>query len=62
MTDRQFLIWLHKRLEHVHNEDPMYDYMHKLRAIIYSTPPGRRTPNNRPFNTIEDLEAVIHPE
>lgn len=33
MTDRQFLEWIHDRLEHVHGENPSVDYMVKLRAI-----------------------------
>jgi len=45
MNDKDFLIWLHKRLENVHNENPNYDYMHKLRAIIANTPNDRFTPN-----------------
>lgn len=32
--DIEFLIWLHQRLVHVHNESPWTDYMWGLRAII----------------------------
>ncbi len=45
MTDREFLMWLHERLEHVHSESPLVDYMHRLRAIIVSTPKGASVPN-----------------
>jgi len=45
MTDREFLTWLHERLEHVHGENPQMDYMYKLRSIIEATPPDSYTPN-----------------
>lgn len=45
MPDKEFLEWLHARLEHVHNEDPGVDYMRKLRSIIAATPHDRITPN-----------------
>ncbi len=38
MKDREFLMWLHERLEHVHGENDLLDYMHKLRNIIRATP------------------------
>lgn len=38
-TDREILIWFHERLEHVHREKNLYDYMHRLRAIIRATKP-----------------------
>jgi len=34
MTDKEFLIWLYQRLEHVHGENPNVDYMHKFLSII----------------------------
>jgi hypothetical protein len=37
-SDRDFLVWLHDRLMHVHQEPPNADYMHKLRAIIEKMP------------------------
>jgi hypothetical protein len=36
MSDKDFLQWILSRLEHVHGENPNYDYMQKLRAIINS--------------------------
>ena len=45
MNDRDFLMWLHARLEKVHGENAYYDYMHKLRAIIKATPIDKVTPN-----------------
>lgn len=33
MTDSEFLKWIHARLEHRHGEDPLYDYMQKLKQI-----------------------------
>lgn len=38
MTDRMFLMWIHERLTQVHGESPFFDYMHRLREIIASTP------------------------
>jgi hypothetical protein len=32
--DSEFLEWIHGRLVHVHNENELLDYMHKLRAVI----------------------------
>jgi len=45
MPDRDFLIWLHDRLEFVHGENHSFDYMHKLRSIIEAMDPIRVTPN-----------------
>lgn len=38
MDDKQFLKWLKERLINVHGEDPCYDYMWRLQAIIENTP------------------------
>lgn len=43
MKDRDFLCWLHERLEHIHKENPLFDYMHKLRSIIATIPPNQET-------------------
>lgn len=53
MNDKQFLIWLHARLEYLHGEKPNVDYMGKLRSIIKATPDNQLTPNTAP--TIEDI-------
>lgn len=53
MKDKEFLIWLHERLEHVHGEKPTFDYMHKLRAIIKATDEDQITPNVASFNKEE---------
>lgn len=45
MEDKEFLIWIHERLRHVHKEDVNVDYMHKLRSIINATPEDKVTPN-----------------
>lgn len=39
MNDKEILTWLHRRLVAVHGEDESTDYMHRLRAIIATTPP-----------------------
>lgn len=45
MKDREFLAWIHYRLERVHGEDPYVDYMHRLRSIIRGIPTDQHTPN-----------------
>ena len=57
MPDREFLMWLHERLEHVHKESPCVDYMHKLRAIIKATDPSMVTKNLGSHNSLEALKA-----
>ena len=54
MRDRDFLIWIHRRLES-HGESDLLDYMHKLRAIIRATPIDRATPNCNSCNSIDSL-------
>lgn len=54
MRDREFLIWIHERLEHVHKEKPLYDYMHKLRAIIKDMDKEKDTPNFC-SNSVEEI-------
>ncbi len=36
MTDKAHLLWLHKRLEAVHGENPRCDYMIRFKEIIDS--------------------------
>ena len=56
MTDREFLVWIHQRLINIHGEDPLVDYMGKLRSIIAKTPGNKTTPNDGAGgNNIEDL-------
>ena len=45
MKDKEFLQWIHDRLQHQHGENPYVDYMHKLRAIIKETNPEQVTQN-----------------
>lgn len=59
MTDREFLIWLHERLEKVHGEKPLVDYMHRLRAIIRRTPVKKSTPNSYSCNGIHELVIAM---
>ena len=59
MKDRDFLIWIHERLEHVHGENPLVDYMHKLRAIIYATDEDQLTPNCILANSRSDLKKLL---
>lgn len=59
MKDKDFLIWLHERLDMVHGEDPLKDYMHKLRAIIRDMPPDRESPNTNTGNSLDDIKRII---
>jgi len=59
MNDREFLMWIHERLEHVHKESPIVDYMHKLRAIIKAIPPDQRTPNCGTGSSLIDLKKQL---
>lgn len=54
MRDRDFLIWIHGRLE-LHCERPTLDYMHKLRAIIKAADPDKVTPNRNTGNSLAEL-------
>lgn len=56
MKDRDFLMWIHARLEHVHKEISTVDYMHKLRAIIKNTPREKETPNILFSNSLEEIK------
>ena len=59
MNDKEFLIWIHERLTEVHGENPTFDYMHKLRAIIKATDPEKQTPNIATGNSIDDLKQDL---
>lgn len=56
MKDKQFLMWLHERLEHKHEENPLVDYMHKLRAIIAATPDFQDSSLAQGCNSLKELE------
>ena len=56
MKDKDFLKWIHERLEHVHHESPLMDYMHKLRAIIATTDPEKETLNTGMSNSLAELD------
>lgn len=58
MNDRDFLMWIHARLQHLHGEDPCVDYMHRLRAIIAGTNPEQRARNTG--EGCNSLEALQH--
>ena len=48
MKDRDFLIWIHQRLIHRHDEPHNIDYMGKLRSIIMAMSPDTDTANTSP--------------
>jgi len=55
MKDKEFMIWIHERLVGIYGENPLYDYMHKLRAIIKDIPPEQDTKASQGGNNIEDV-------
>ena len=55
MKDRDFLKWIHERLKYVHKENPLVDYMHKLRAVISTTPESQESQNTG--NSFEEIDA-----
>lgn len=57
MKDKDFLKWLHRRLVEAHGEKELYDYMHKLRSIIYHMDPKTVSPNNLKYNSLAALEG-----
>lgn len=59
MKDRDFLLWIHGRLTHVHGEDPQVDYMRKLRAIIAATPTTQETPNTETLPTLGPVQKRV---
>lgn len=59
MKDRDFLIWIHERLEKVHGDGNCYDFMHKLRCIIRATPEKQDTPNMDSKNSLEEMLKSI---
>lgn len=59
MNDREFLMWIHERLEHVHGENAYVDYMHKLRAIIQHTSEDQRSLNVGSWNTLKQLKEFL---
>ena len=52
-------MWLHARLEAVHGENPTFDYMHKLRAIIRNTAEETVTPNIITTNSLNELKKEL---
>lgn len=59
MTDQEFLCWIHARLEIVHGENPLVDYMHKLRGIIGLVPKSQTTFNVPTYNSLEELQKEL---
>lgn len=62
MNDKEFLHWIHDRLENKHNESHYVDYMIRLRNIAESLPPQNETKYHVHPKTIEQLERVYDKE
>lgn len=52
-------MWIHERLELVHGEDRLVDYMHRLRSIIRAIPETLRTSNFSSCNSLEQLRLEL---
>lgn len=59
MKDRDFLIWLHERLEYVYKESELFGYMHKLRDIIKVTPKDQETVGIGMYNSLAELREDL---
>ena len=59
MTDREFLAWIHERLEYQHKENPGVDYMWKLRSIILNIPPNQTTTNDTLISNSKQLQSQL---
>ena len=55
MKDRDFLIWLHDRLNMVHGESETLAHMHKLRAIIRAIDCDTETPATATWSSLDEL-------
>ena len=59
-SDRGFLMWIHDRMEHVHGESELVDYMHRFRAIIASMDGEKWTPSaGQGQNGMKELQTKI---
>lgn len=60
MKDRDFLLWLHERLDYIHNESPRMNYMRKLRCIATAIPADQETPaDERGMNNVDELRNKL---
>lgn len=62
-TDREVLLWFHDRLIHRYKESELFDYMHRLRWIIYATHPtktsrGQNCPDC--CNSMKNLRRLLN--
>jgi len=59
MNDREFLMWIHERLELVYGEDRYVDYMHRLRDIIENTPRRKHSKSRGVSNSLAELRQFL---
>ncbi len=59
MKDREFLMFLHERLEKVYGESRFADFMCKLRSIIETIPSEQETPNTSPYTSLDELRNAL---
>jgi hypothetical protein len=60
VTDREFLVWLHERLEYIYKERPIEDFMHKLKAIAVATPIDQVSPLLHQLQPPVSIEDSLH--
>lgn len=59
MNNRDFLMWIHERLEHIHKENPMYDYMRRLRSIILNADINQKSGMDFSTDDSEELRKKL---
>ena len=60
MKDREFLCWIHERLQYQYKESDCADFMHKLRAIIKNTDKNKVSIVCGTGNSLEELLLRIN--
>ena len=60
MTNRDFLCWLHERLQQQHGDSELLLHMHRLRRIIATTPKNQEvTQDIRSCDSLEELMETL---
>lgn len=58
-TDIGFLMWIHERLEHVHGDSRLTDFMHRFRAIISNMDRTQKSPRSCGGNSLGELKENL---
>lgn len=57
-TDREILLWFHQRLVNKHGENPLRDYMHRLRWIIQAMPTRKTSRGQKISKTCNGVDEL----